>query len=290
MINKVICPDGESCSIGQCLVRCRLGTRCVPAAYAFATLRERDWNGTPSVTQLIAGTRQMYLKLTHDYPVKLKERTFMMHGTNVHSMLEGAQCPNVILVETRLTYQGITGQIDALEKWSNEYVLIDYKTSGSFQIQKMLGLVEKKVPALDEDGAPVVKNGKIVYEKKFVQDDTVADKWEYNMQLNMYRLMIEANYDIKVDKMFNAIIVRDGGTYVAHNRGVSELFYLIEQEKQDDEYVIDYFTKKRDALLHALEADEMPPLCDARETWGGRKCENFCEVSFACDYKNYKGE
>ena len=287
MIENVICPDGELYPASECAISCRMVRRCVPLVYAQIVMRERIWEGKPSVTQLLNGTREMWLRIKKPYDISLQDRAFMLLGTSAHKLLEETNVGNVIFREQRLEYEGIVGTPDLVERWGNENILIDHKTSGSYMVAKMKGIVETKVVKTDEEGRPIVKNGKPVMEKIFTFDKNMVDKFEYQMQLNFYRIMLERTQDIKIDRMFNFVIVRDGGTFVAQNRGINEKVCFIEQEILPDKFVLDYFLYKRDELLKYIETDIMPPICDNRENWDFRKCENYCSCSKYCDYKNY---
>lgn len=290
MIKNVICPDKNTCALEQCLKSCRMESRCVPYTYAIVASRQRKWSGIPSVTQLLNGTREAFLKITCDYDVDLRDHAFMLLGTSAHKLLEETETNYVIAREKTVELEGISGTFDLLERWGDKVVLIDHKTSGSYMVMKMLGLVEVKVPQIREDGSPVMYNSKPKYDKKIIVDKNAVDKFEYQMQLNFYRIAIEKAAIVdNVDEMYNFVIVRDGGTYVATNRGVSDKVYLIKQDKLSDDFVLSYFTHKRDALLTALRNNELPPICDERENWGFRKCENYCPVSNYCDYKKYMG-
>lgn len=291
MIKNVICPDEQRCSVEQCMTKCRMAQRCVPYVYAAVASRQRKWDGIPSVTQLLNGTRESYLRITRDYDIDLRDSAFMLLGTSAHKLLEDINSQqlseHIVAREKHLEYNGIQGTFDLIEKWGDDTVLIDHKTFGSYVVAKMLGLVEEKVPKSDGSGAPLTKGGKVVYEKRYVYNKDAVDKFEYQMQLNMYRIMIKNCLDINITKMYNFIIVRDGGTFIATNRGIDEKVYLVLQEFLPDDFVLSYFEHKKEALLKALETNEMPPLCDQRENWGFRKCELFCSVSSYCDWKSH---
>ncbi len=50
---------------------------------------QRKWTGKPSTTQLLKGTREVYLELTQQYHISPKDSVFMLFGTEVHGGLEG---------------------------------------------------------------------------------------------------------------------------------------------------------------------------------------------------------
>ncbi len=65
-----ICPDGKRTRIMNCLNRCRMRERCMflPTLRAIAASSDRKLL-KPSVTELIAGTREIYLKRTNEYAI-----------------------------------------------------------------------------------------------------------------------------------------------------------------------------------------------------------------------------
>lgn len=62
--------------------------RCLSKRTLIALADQREWTGTPSTTQLLAGTRENYLKITKEYAIDPKSSLFMLHGTKVHDYLE----------------------------------------------------------------------------------------------------------------------------------------------------------------------------------------------------------
>ena len=166
------------------------------------------------------------------------------------------------------------------------YALWDYKTSGSFKVAKALGLVAKKVP--DPNGAVYKTSGKWgkAGDPKlitiFESDPTEVDMWEWEYQSNNYRIKIE-DVGFPISRMFNQITVRDGGTLVAANRGITKNIYKIPIRRLPDKQVKEYFSMKREALLSFLSNGKYPPPCNSAESWNGRRCQGFCDVAEFCD-------
>ena len=104
------------------------------------------------------------------------------------------------------------------------------------------------------------------------------------IQLNDYRMKIEKCLHKHVEKMMCEIIVRDGNTFMANNRGVTKPGYLVEVNKISDRWVSRYMSHKAKALEKALQERKLPPPCNYRERWGDRKCKGFCNVAPWCDY------
>ena len=112
---QFICPNQDRIPINQCLSLCPHHIRCMgkPTLEAVATsVKDRGLGNIYSVTELISGTREVYLKKTTDYAVDPQDQIFAMHGTAVHSICE-KHSSSFTLTEVRLSNDIYTGQIDA---------------------------------------------------------------------------------------------------------------------------------------------------------------------------------
>lgn len=292
--SRYICPDGVEVKIDECLTECRLkgqvnpetgdlycpAGRCLSRRTLNALADQREWTGIPSTTQLLNGTREAYLKIVKDYAINPRESLFMLHGSKVHDYLEKYTGEDE-MSEVRLEDGVSTG---AFDYWTSEDggTLYDLKTYGSYKAAKVLGLEEVKIPT----GA-FYKNGNPKYRKVFKKGGR-HDRMDLAIQLNDYRTKIESQLNKPVKNMVCEIIVRDGNTYMAAQRGITEPGYLVPVNKISDCYVKAYMKKKADALKHALETNEMPPPCKPRERWGDRKCSSYCPVKEFCDYGKEK--
>ena len=285
------CPDGERRLIESCLAGCpRAEGRCLSLPTLISVSHQREWTGKPSATQLINGTRLAYLQITQDYAINPFGRAFALLGTRHHMKLDKVAQKLNALSEEKLQDEETTGILDLLvpdETITHEaYELWDYKTAGSFKVAKALGLVSKKIPA--PNGECYKTSGKWgkTGDPKLVTiweaDPAKVDIWEWEYQSNNYRLKIEG-CGFPVSRMFNQITVRDGGTIVASNRGIAENIYKIPIRRLDDNLVRGYFKVKRLALLNALACEELPQPCSKAESWGGRRCQGFCDVQEFCD-------
>jgi len=241
-----ICPDGKRVSHRQCLEGCRQRCLTLPTLASLAQVRE--WNGIPSTTQCLNGTRMEYLKITSDYYVKPKERAFALLGTRHHFRLEAITRKLNVLSEEKLQGE-VSGVIDLLEPdhAPDCYILADYKTSGSYKVARALR----------------------------------GDMSDWELQLNNYRIMVE-DLGFPVSRMLVQCTVRDGGTFMARKNGLTENIYLIPVKRLDDAQVKDYFYRKSQMLIKAVENGEMPPPCNGEESWGGRRCLGYCDVVDLC--------
>lgn len=280
MKTHFICPDGVEVLTGDCIKDCRMGMRCMSKAYARRTAEDRPWTGKPSVTQLIRGTRESYLRLTQSFSIKPNDEVFAVMGSRTHGNLENYGSG---ITEERFEYAGITGMPDNYE----DGILEDYKNAGSYKVAKVIGIVGEDVPVLDDYGQPVIyksgkREGQVKTKKRYYQDWDKADMKDWELQLNMYAIILSRALNVPVNDMFVEIFVRDGGLQMAKQRGVEETRYYLRAEKNNEEEVLDYFTKKRDALLEAIKTDTLPPMCTEEENWEGNKCKGYCPVAFAC--------
>jgi len=273
------CPDGAKIEIADCLSEggCRVGSRCAPPAYLKIVAYQRPWTGTPSTTQLISGTMLAYLKLTHEYSICPDDRAFAVHGTKVHQNLQAA---DVDFSDTEGRLDGdVTGIFDALIQENGRNTLLDYKTSGSYKVARALGfhVVEKPTGEVYKSGKRKGEPRKV---KTLTRADDMIDRWEWELQLNKYRLEIEKRgrrvHDIRL-----ACVVRDGNTWMARSRGVLRNLYYFPIRRLADDIVIRYFEHKRQALFTALERGWEKP-CSPKENWGGIRCKGYCEVAEFC--------
>ena len=289
MLKNVICPDGSLVLAAECKAgRCPHPHRCRPLSFLRACLAEREWKGVPSVTQLISGTRYAYLKIVSDYNEKPQSGIFKVLGTSAHAALEDED--NVSFTEEAFTHDGVSGVTDRIEEQPNgDMFVIDYKVCGSFKIAKALGMVKVRENVLDEQGNQTyfksgAKKGQPKTRNVYVLDVTQADRRDWTLQLNYYRIMVEKALGVKIAKLKIHAIVRDGGTVAALSRMVTESDYYFDIDILPDDTVLSFFHFKRDALLRALETKTMPAPCSAHESWDGRKCKDhsYCPMRETC--------
>ena len=281
-----ICPDGESISITDCLKEggCRRTDRCASRTYLHMASQERPWTGTPSTTQLINGTMLAYQRLVQEYHLSPDSRAFMLHGTMAHAKLTVEDEHS--LIEEKLDGAGteVTGIFDIYEVENGVASLIDTKTSGSYKVVKALGYYQESVPT-GEVFKSGPRKGEPRTKKVQRQSDEYIDRWEWELQLNMYRIQLE-RLGFPVDRLRIQCIPRDGGTHIAKSRGVVRNVYLFDINFLPDEQVLEYFKRKRRALLYALRYGWTKP-CTGKENWDGIRCARFCEVAQFCPLGKY---
>ncbi len=90
MLQWFKCPDSKVIGVKGCLIKCRMGERCLTLPTLTVLSTEREWNGVASTTQLLNGTMMEFLKLTQPYVVDPDSRAFMLAGSGHHAILEEA--------------------------------------------------------------------------------------------------------------------------------------------------------------------------------------------------------
>ena len=245
------CPDKRKINIAECLKHCPCTEgRCLSLPTLLEISWERPIGDTFSTTQLLNGTRMEYLKITQNYCINPYERAFALLGTRHHRQLDKIAKKLNALSEEKLQGE-VSGILDLLvpdETTEEErYELWDYKTSGSYKVALALK----------------------------------AEAKDWVLQLNNYRIMVE-ECGFPVSRMINQATVRDGGTYIAKQRGLDKNIYLISVRRLLDDEVRQYFVQKDRLLRNALENKKLPPLCSKEETWEGRRCKKYCDVRELC--------
>lgn len=277
-----ICPDGGQVEISDCLTgTCRLaetlpGGRCLSLRTLRLIAEQRKWNGVPSTTQLLKGTREAFLEITTDYPINPQDALFRVHGTKQHNSLDRFVTGNE-LSEQRLNDEFSSGMFDFYDPESK--TLYDNKFTGSYKVMKALGIRQIDVPT-GEVYKTGKKKGQPKTRKEWVEGGR-KDRLDWAIQLNDYRIKLEnAGYEVR--HMIIEALIRDGGCYIAKNRGLNQNGVLIEINRISDTWIKRYMQKKHDALMKALETGTLPPKCRFRERWAGRKCEKYCNVREIC--------
>lgn len=264
MLKWFKCPKqhGKLIETEKCLEMCEVGQRCLTKPTLAMAAEQRVWAGKPSTTQLIDGTMMVFLKLTKDYAIDPRDNAFAMLGTRHHRQMEDVAKELGIPAEIKLTGE-ISGICDLLEAEHGEVILSDLKTWGAFRVQKALGMV---------------KVGKGQWECR----PETADLLDVELQLNQYRVMVESQLGIHVDRMQVQITVRDGGLIAANSYGITENMYLLPVRMYPDDEVKMYFDTKAQALAQALEQGSWDKLCSSHESWNGKRCTGYCEVRAWC--------
>ena len=280
---QFICPSGERIGISECLSSCPNAIRCMskPTLLAVAkSVQDRKLGDKYSVTELISGTREIFLKKTTDYSIDPQSQIFAMHGTAVHSICE-KHSSSFTLTEVRLANDLFTGQIDAFGDLlgNGKNILLDYKVTSSFKAKMALGYYK-----VDEPTGEFYKTGaKKGQEKtrKVIKTGGVRHILEWAIQVNAYRMLLE-EHNFKVDDMHIQMYVRDYSLRIAAERNVEKPIYLIKVNRISDHWLKRYFAIKKRRLEEAMATGVLPAVCSKRESWNGRKCEAYCNVFEAC--------
>ncbi|CQR69966.1 hypothetical protein SOV_52420 [Sporomusa ovata DSM 2662] len=280
---QFICPDGRRILIQECLTACPRKQRCMflPTLRAVANSLNRGIT-EPTVTELIAGTRETYLKKTINYAVNPQDVLYALHGQAVHTINEGHTEGN-ILTEVRLTDAITSGKFDLYGEILDQDsgVLGDIKVTSSYKLMKALGKYKVDVPTGEvyKTGA---RKGEPKYKKEW-RDDGVKAITDWAIQLNYYRILLEQQ-GLVVNKMIIQAMCRDNSLRIANERGIYQAIYLIPIQKISDQWLNLYFKAKAFVLQQALNNNRLPAICKPRERWYDRKCLDYCQVASHCQY------
>ena len=280
---KFICPNGQRIHISDCLKNCRQGKRCMflPTLRAVANSLDRDIT-EPTVTELIAGVRETYLKKKTTYAVDPASVLYALQGQAIHSINE-SHTQGAILSEERLKDEVTSGQFDLYGKIidSDDGVLGDLKVTSSYKLMKALGIYKVDVPTGDfyKTGA---KKGQPKTRKEF-RYDGVNDLLDWAIQLNYYRILLEKQ-GFTVKRMYIQALCRDANLRIANERGIDKNIYIIPINKISDQWLKLYFHYKAKLLNEALQTKTLPPICSVRERWKDRKCLDYCSARENCPY------
>lgn len=279
---KFICPNGDNILIRQCLQNCPHHERCMasPTLVSIAKSCIPRSIGKFSVTELMRGTREMFLEKTTDYSVSPADRALIIQGTSLHKLAEDNSDPSII-TELRLENDYLSGQIDAYGNLlgNGKKILLDYKTTSSYKAMISLGYYQ-----VDEPTGEVYKTGLKKGQPKthkVLKEGGIRKVLEWAIQINAYRMLMEQN-GYEVEDMYIQMHVRDYNTQLAMSRNITKPIYMLKINKISNHWLEIYFEAKRQRLEEAIITGEMPAQCSSRETWKNKKCADFCNVYSEC--------
>ena len=277
------CPDGGVMEIKDCLNGCRMKQRCLflPTLRTIGESLDRNIEGF-TVTELISGTCEIYLKKTKDYMVDPMKRLYAVQGTAAHVMHQDKADGNMF-GEIRIYGDYCSGQIDlygAILDGSDK-TLGDYKVTSSYKLMRALGKYTVNVPTGEYfKSGPRKGQEKTIKE---IRDGGVRHIEDWAIQINAYRVLLEREGFI-VKRMVILAFCRDYGLQVAKQRGIDAPAYLIEINRISDRWIKRYIKAKANKLKEALEKKRIPSPCSPRARWHGSKCLKYCEVACYCPH------
>ena len=279
---KFICPAGQEIDIARCLKKCPYGQRCMflPTLRAVAASLNRNIQQT-TVTELLAGTMETFLRRTTDYAVDPIKQLYALHGTAVHTINENHVDENM-LSEQRLSDDITSGKFDLYGKiLDKENTLGDYKITSSYKLMKALGYYKIDIPT-GEVYKTGVKKGQPKTRKEW-RTDGVKHLLDWAIQLNYYRILLEER-GYTVNRMEIQAMCRDFNLRMAAERNITSPIYIIHINKISDHWVKLYMKTKAKRLQKALETGKTSHICSSKERWQDRKCKDYCAVAENCPY------
>ena len=279
---KFICPNEQNIEIARCLKKCPYSQRCMflPTLRAVAASLNRNIQQT-TVTELLAGTMETFLKRTTDYVVDPIKQLYALHGTAVHTINEN-HVDETMLSEQRLSDDITSGKFDLFGKiLDKENTLGDYKITSSYKLMKALGYYKVDVPTGEvyKTGA---KKGQPKTRKEW-RIDGVKHLLDWAIQLNYYRILLEEQ-GYTVNRMEIQAMCRDFNLRIAAERNIVSPIYLIPINKISDHWVKLYMKTKVERLQKALKTGRTSHICSGKERWQDRKCKDYCAVAENCPY------
>ncbi len=278
-----ICPNEDSIEIAKCLEGCPNPTRCMflPTLKAIGNSLHRNLDKA-SVTELLIGTRESFLKATTSYAVDPQKQVYALHGNAVHTLNE-KQTDGNMLCEQRFFNDVTSGKLDLYGQILSEdiHTLGDIKITNSYKLAKALGIYKQDVQT-----GEVYKSGARQGQQKTRKElhfDGVRHNLDWAVQINYYRLLLEQN-GFKVNTMLIQALCRDVNTRIASERGIDKPIYLIPINKISDIWLMKFMAAKASLLDDALKTNTLPPPCRKKERWNDRKCLEYCQVACNCDY------
>lgn len=280
---KFICPDGRQVDIKKCLQKCTNAQRYMflPTLRAIAQSLDRGIKD-PTVTELLCGVRETYLKKTTEYAIRPHDQLYAIHGSAVHTINEGYTEGN-ILSEERI-YDDITsgkfdlyGQIIDL----NDKTLGDYKVTSSYKLMRALGYYK-----VDIETEEIYKSGLRKGQRKTRKEwrtDGVRYLFDWAVQINYYRMLLESK-GFKVERMEVQAMCRDYSLRIAAERNIKKPVYVIHINKISDHWIKLYMNSKAQKLKMALKNGVTPKICTIKERWKNRKCAEYCVVAENCTF------
>jgi hypothetical protein len=288
------CPDKETIEISKCLENqgCRMDKRCATRPFLRLIGFDRKWQGvTPSAAG--NGPRMLYLKAVTDYVIDPNDRVWAAFGTVTHAKLSIHKYSHNVLVEEKLADDEMKGMADCLEEDEfkpGHYILTDYKTWGSFKVAKAYGItseIEEETILDDEEKPVLLKTGpnkgkpKTIKKRIITQDPTKIDLKVEELQLNRYRIFFE-QYGFPISRMQIQVVSRDGGTYIAQNRGIDRNLYIIPIKRLINADVINFYRNLANEVQEGFKTGYIRK-CNSWESWNRRRCDGgYCEVVEAC--------
>ena len=236
----------------------------------------------PTVTELLCGIRETYLKKTTDYAVDPMQQLYAIHGSAVHTINEGFTEGN-ILSEERLADDVTSGKFDLYGQIIDlsDKTLGDYKITSSYKLMRALGYYKVDVPT-GEVYKTGIKKGQPKTRKEW-RTDGVRHILDWAIQVNYYRILLEQR-GFKVESMKIQAFCRDFSLRIAEERNIRKQVYIININKISDHWIKLYMETKAKRLKEALEKGYLPQLCTPKERWHDRKCKDYCVVAGNCPY------
>jgi len=219
---------------------------------AITHVRVKD-NYDFSVTEIVRPLQMIYLQRTNDYEIDALNGIKALMGTAFHAYMETQKVknPDDYVMEKRVfkTIEGITisGQPDLYHKSAR--TLWDYKTTGMYRANMVL------------------------------KGDILKTEREWVIQTNCYRYMAE----LDCNKIKILAVVTDFRKN--NNYGLDKPVIIIDLPTINNDSMEKWLIKRVKKIKETMDVGKYPE-CSEEETWGGKRCKDWCDVSSFC--KQYR--
>jgi hypothetical protein len=208
-----------------------------------------------SATSLLVPPRAIVLieRFQDALEIDISSRVAIIIGQGTHWILERARRPKIDITETRYfgrihvndkTYT-VSAQIDLFE--SDTGILSDWKTTKAFAFSKR-----------------------------------AAPKREWEAQLNIGAYLFSSSTGIDVKGLRIIGLLKDWNSKKAKmEAGYPETELMsLDIEQWTEDRTIDFIRNKIILIENARQA---LPQCSSEETWGGNRCQNWCDAAQVCE-------
>jgi len=246
--------------------------RCKRRCYSIAVLKRMAYSerakkepGKFSTTQILAPAYQNYLKMNNAWFDSPDNLIFMIFGSAAHYFLE-KDAPNC-LQEEYFEDEICSGIVDCYDGSSK--TLIDYKFLGKYKIK----LMKISLDNADDYIRQVNRYATLLRGKGFPVEKIELHAFCRDFRNREYEE--ELKKEGKLDKKGNPYIVIAPCT---------QFDVPLIPDKENNEY----FLSRKKILIDYLSGGSLEKKCPDKETWGYKRCYNYCPVNSFCEFYNKK--
>lgn len=249
-VSGVLCPKTDRNYPVEVCKGCK--NPCLPYPLIMALLGDRKFlEGVYSITELTQPLRIAWLKRKHDYFVSIDGLVNTGLGRALHYLVESYLRENP------------DERYKSEERFNTELVKVDDDT---ITLTGQSDLFDTELNTLYD-----LKTARM-YEVKMALEG--EEKPNYRYQINGYRTF---QYPEAMMKL--VYVIKD---FVPKNPNIPNPFTTIGIIPLEHDKVKEFFVNRAVELHKALKENKIPPICNDEESWNGKRCERYCDVSGIC--------